>query len=55
MCKISLGVTVNFDQSTYTVNENDVIVQPEITLSNPAAFPIRIILRIRDVRRTATS
>ena len=54
MCKISLiDVTVNFDQSTYNVNENSRMVQPVITLSNPAAFDIRI--RIRDVGRSALS
>ena len=53
MCKISLGVTVTFNQSSYTINENNRIVQPEITLSNPAAFDITI--RIRDRERTASS
>ena len=54
MCKISLlGVTINFDQSAYIVNENDVILQPVITLSNPAAFSVRI--RIRDNTMTAQS
>ena len=48
-----LGVTVNFSQSTYSVNENDVIVQPVITLSNPAAFPFRV--RIRDNTMSAQS
>ena len=53
MCKISLGVTVTFNQSTYTINENSRMVQPVITLSNPAAFDITI--RIRDRGRTALS
>ena len=54
MCKISLiDMIVNFDQSTYNVNENSRMAQPVITLSNPAAFDIRI--RIRDVGRSAIS
>ena len=54
MCKYPLlGVTVTFSQSTYNVNENDMMVQPVITLSIPAAFNITI--RIRDVGRSASS
>ena len=43
----TLVVVINFSQSTYSVNENDVSVQPELILSNPSVFDI--ILEIMDI------
>ena len=42
-----LVVVINFNQSTYSVNESDVSVQPELILSNPSVFDI--ILEIMDI------
>ena len=43
----SLVVVINFNQSTYIVNENDGLAQPELILSNPSVFDIT--LQIRDI------
>ena len=43
----SLVVVINFNQSTYIVNENDASAQPELILSNPSVFDIT--LQIRDI------
>ena len=40
-------VIINFNQSSYSVNESDVSVQPELILSNPSVFDI--ILEIMDI------
>ena len=40
-------VIINFSQSTYSVNENDGLVQPVLILSNPSVFDIT--LQIRDI------
>ena len=53
LLRIYVDVVVSFNQSTYTINENDGPVQPVITLSNPASFDVRI--RVRDVMRSAIS
>ena len=42
-----LVVVINFNQSTYSVNESDVSVQAELILSNPSVFDI--ILEIMDI------
>ena len=38
---------MSFNQSSYTVNENDGAVQPVIILSHPSSFDARI--RVRDL------
>ena len=43
----TLVVVINFNQSTYIVNENDGLAQPELILSNPSVFDIT--LQIRDI------
>ena len=46
-----LEVTVSFEQSTYTFNENDGLVVPVLVLSNPSSFEVNI--RVRDASRSA--
>lgn len=48
-----IGVTVFFSQSTYTINENDQVVQPVLVLSNPLSFNDTI--KVRDASRSARS
>ena len=47
-----VGVRVSFNQSSYTVYENDELL-PVLTLSNPSSFDVTI--RIRDAEVTAMS
>ena len=48
----NLVVVINFNQSTYSVNESDISVQPGLILSNPSVFDI--ILEIRDINTGLT-
>ena len=47
-----IGVRVSFNQSSYTVYENDEVL-PVLTLSNPSSFDVSI--TIRDAGVTAMS
>ena len=47
-----IGVRVSFNQSSYTVYENDEVL-PVLTLSNPSSFDVTI--RIRDTEGSAKS
>ena len=42
-----LAVTVDFNQSSYGVNEEDEVVQLTLLLSNPTSSNITIQLRVR--------
>ena len=42
---------MSFSQPTYTVTENDRLVQPVLLLSNPSSFDVRV--RIRDTSQSA--
>ena len=45
-------ITVSFSQSTYSVNEDDGLVQPVLVLSNPSSTNITV--QVRDTSNTAT-
>ena len=47
------AITVNFNQSTYSVNEDAGPVQPVLVLSNPSSTDITV--QVRDTQNTATS
>ena len=49
---ICIAVTVSFSQSTYSVNEDDGVVQPVLVLSNPTSTDITVQVRSND--NTAT-
>ena len=49
---IVTDITVRFNQSTYSVNENDGSVQPILVLSNPSSTNISV--QVRDNSNTAT-
>ena len=42
---MSTAIMINFSQSSYSVNEDDGVVQPELILSNPSSntFTIQVI------------
>ena len=46
-----VDVIVSFNQSSYTINENDGQVQPVITLSHPSSIDVR--MRVREIQRSA--
>ena len=47
-----LAITVNFEQPTYGVDEDDGPAQPVLVLSNPSLMNITV--RVRDDNNTAT-
>ena len=47
-----LAITVNFNQSTYSVSEDDGPAQPVLVLSNPSSTNITIL--VRNKNKTAT-
>ena len=47
------AITINFSQSTYSVNEGDGPAQPVLVLSNPSSTDITV--QVRDTQNTATS
>ena len=47
------AITVNFNQSTYSVNEDAGLAQPVLVLSNPSSTDITV--QVRDTQNTATS
>ena len=49
---IAASLSVNFSQSTYSVNEDDGVVQPVLVLSNPSSANITV--RVRDNSNNAT-
>ena len=42
MWVIATAITVSFSQSTYTVGEDDGVVQPVLVLSNPSSTDITV-------------
>ena len=48
-----LAITVSFNQSTYSVNEDAGPAQPVLVLSNPSSTDITV--QVRDNENTATS
>ena len=49
---IVASLSVNFSQSTYSVNEDDGVVQPVLVLSNQSSTNITV--RVRDNSNNAT-
>ena len=49
---IEIVAIVHFSQSTYSVNEDDGVVQPVLVLSNPSSTDITV--QVRDNSNTAT-
>ena len=43
---------ISFDQSTYTVNEDDGPAQPVLVLSNPSSTDITVQVRSNDITAT---
>ena len=52
-CIFYIVTTVSFNQSTYTVNKNDGLVEPILSLSSPPSFEFRI--RVREIEQSAKS
>ena len=50
---MTVAVTVRFDQSTYSFNEDAGPAQPVLVLSNPSSTDITV--QVRDTQNTATS
>ena len=50
--EFATSLNVNFNQSTYSVNENDRILQPVLILSNPSSTDITV--QVRSTDKTAT-
>ena len=50
---LTIDITVSFNQSTYSVDEDDGPVQPVLVLSNPSSTDITVQVRSNDI--TATS
>ena len=48
-----LASTITFSRSTYSVNEEDRLVQLVLVLTNPSSTDITV--RVRDTQNTATS
>ena len=46
-------ITVNFTDQTYTVKEDNGLVQPRLIFSNPSSFSITIQVNSDDVNTTA--
>ena len=44
MVSVIIAITVSFNQSTYSVNENDGPAQPILVLSNPSSTDITVLL-----------
>jgi len=49
---LSSAITIQFEQSTYIVDEDDGPVQPVLVLSNPSSTSI--IVQVRDIESAAT-
>ena len=49
---IYIAIKVTFNQSTYSVNENDGPAQPVLVLSNPSSTDITV--QVNDTQNTAT-
>ena len=49
---IYIVITVSFNQSTYSVNENDGPAQPVLVLSNPSSTEITVQVRSNDITAT---
>ena len=49
---MQLTTTVNFSQSTYSVDEDDGPAQPVLVLSNPSSTDITV--QVRSKNKTAT-
>ena len=47
------AIIITFNQSTYSVNEDDGPAQPVLVLSNPSSTDITV--QVRDTHNTATS
>ena len=47
-----LVITVNFNQSTYSVDEDDGPAQPVLVLSNPSSTDITVQVRSIDITAT---
>jgi len=48
-----LAITISFNQSTYSVNEDDGPAQPVLVLSNPSSTNITV--QVSDIQNTAIS
>ena len=48
-CKLIfyVAITISFNQSTYSVNEDDRLVQPVLVLSNPSSTDITVLVKDR--------
>ena len=47
-----IAATISFNQSAYSANEDDGVVQPVLVLSNPSS--IKITVQVRDDSNNAT-
>ena len=47
-----VATTVSFNQSTYSVNEDDGPAQPVLVLSNPSSTDITVQVRSNDITAT---
>ena len=54
MQSISLDITITFNQSTYSVNEDDGPAQPVLVLSNPSSTDITITVQNTDITARGT-
>jgi len=49
---IFIAITVSFSRSTYSVDEDDGVVGPQLVLSNPSSTDITV--QVRDIQIAAT-
>ena len=47
-----VAITVSFSQSTYSVDEDDGLVQPVLVLSNPSSTVITLKVKSKDIIAT---
>ena len=51
-CVLLIDVSVSFNQSTYSVDEDDGPAQPVLVLSNPSSTDITVHVRSNDITAT---